>query len=67
MILLIVAGILIYAGIAFAFFSLSAMELVETGRARPVRLASAFFAAVFWPLTILLVSLTVTMTRQRHS
>lgn len=66
MILLIVAGILIYAAVAFAFFSLSAMELAETGRTRPARLASAFLAAVFWPLTIVLVSLTVAMTRQRH-
>ncbi|WP_422039287.1 hypothetical protein [Roseibium sp.] len=64
--LLIGAGILIYFSVAFAFFTISATELVETGRVRPIRIVSALLAAVFWPLTILILSLTVAMTRQRH-
>ena len=66
MTLLIVAGILIYAGVAFAFFSISAMELAETGRANFVTIATAFFAALFWPLTTLVLSLTVAIARRHH-
>ncbi|MEM9105961.1 MAG: hypothetical protein AAGC96_09925 [Pseudomonadota bacterium] len=65
--LLIAAGILIYFSLAFAVFTISATELVETGRVRPIRIAAALLAAVFWPLTILILSLTVAKTRQRHS
>lgn len=67
MLLLIGFGIFVYLAVALAFFTLSAMELAETGRAAPVSLSIALVTAVFWPLTLSLMSAVVFFQNARHS
>ncbi|MET1414864.1 hypothetical protein ABVF61_21505 [Roseibium sp. HPY-6] len=67
MLLLIGLGIFAYLAVALAFFALSAMELAETARAAPGSLSLALVTAVFWPITLSVMSALVLVTKTRHS
>ncbi len=57
---------LLYCAVAFAFFTLSAMELSETGRGNGVSLTLACLSAIAWPLTVSVMALTVFFQKARN-
>lgn len=67
MFFLIALGFFLYFAPAFAFFTLSAMELAETGRNRTAPLATAFTAALLWPLTLSVMTALVIVQKTRPS
>lgn len=67
MFLLIGAGLFFYFCVALVFFTLSAMELSETGRGSATSLCTALLAAIIWPVTLTFMSALVILTRTRHS
>lgn len=67
MFLLIGAGIGLYVCVALAFFVLSAMELAETDRGDARSLSVAMIAAIFWPVTLTVMSALVAIAKTRHS
>ncbi|MBG6210671.1 hypothetical protein IWQ49_005354 [Labrenzia sp. EL_126] len=67
MFLLIGAGLFLYFCMALAIFALSALELSETGRGSATSICAALFAAIFWPVTISVMSTLVILTKVRHS
>ncbi|MES0811655.1 hypothetical protein ABLO27_19365 [Roseibium sp. SCPC15] len=63
MLLVFGLGIGIYLLIALAFFTLSAMELIETGQGKLSSLLIAFLTAVLWPVTLVSVSLVLCVSK----
>ncbi|MEM9635340.1 MAG: hypothetical protein AAGA50_28710 [Pseudomonadota bacterium] len=63
MLLVFGLGIGIYLLIALAFFTLSAMELIETGKGKLNSLLIAFLTAVVWPITLVSVSLVLCVSK----
>jgi uncharacterized membrane protein YhaH (DUF805 family) len=63
MLLVFGLGIGIYLLIALAFFTLSAMELIETGQSKLSSLLIAFLTAVLWPVTLVSVSLALCVSK----
>jgi len=57
--------LLLYCAIAFVFFTLSAMELLETGRGNAVSLSLASLSAIVWPLTVSVLTLIVFLRKER--
>ena len=52
-----------YFAISLIFFILSAMELLETGRASIITLCLATINSIFWPVTLLVVSTLVALKK----
>ncbi|MCV0429844.1 MAG: hypothetical protein K5905_30785 [Roseibium sp.] len=53
----------VYFTVSLIFFILSAMELLETGKASVVTLCLATINSVFWPITLLVVSVLVALKK----
>lgn len=67
MLLFIGFALFIYCAIAFAFFTLSAMELSENGRGNGMSLSLAGLSAIAWPLTVSVMALTVFVQKARNA
>ena len=65
MVLLLGAAIFGYLAVALLFFALNFTELLETERATPAGVVAAFLSALFWPVTLLVMSALVALTRAR--
>lgn len=64
---MLVLGLLaavLYVAIALVFLFLSASELLDSGSSSNARLAGVLVAAVFWPLTV--VTLTIAVYAANH-
>jgi hypothetical protein len=52
-------GALLYGAVTLVFLIMSSSELLESGLSTPGRLAGVLVSSVFWPVTLLTVSLLV--------
>lgn len=55
MILVLVGATVLYCAVAFLFFTLSMMELCETGTGTLAGFAAVTATALFWPVTVVVV------------
>lgn len=53
----------VHSLIALVFLVFSAAELVDTGRSTPARLAATLIACAVWPVTLVVMSVTVLLAR----
>lgn len=63
MVLLLLFGVTIYFATAMFFFTMSATELIDAGDVEISRLVIAFFAASFWPATLIFMSMTIVLVK----
>ncbi|WP_417668180.1 hypothetical protein [Roseibium sp.] len=56
MLIVLICAIALYLIIAASFFVFSAMELVDTDRSSPFKLAVAAVTSLLWPVTLLVMS-----------
>jgi hypothetical protein len=52
-------GAVVYGAITLVFLILSSAELLESGLSTPSRLAGVLVTALFWPVTLVVMSLVV--------
>lgn len=52
-------GVVLYGAITLVFLILSSAELLESGLSSPSRLTSVLVTSLFWPATLLAMSLVV--------
>lgn len=63
MALLLFIVVAAYSAPALMLFTLSALELLETNRCSPLRLSVVVLAALFWPVTVLVMSAAVRLSQ----
>lgn len=59
----ILIGATLYGVIGLTFLILSATELLESGRSTTLRLVSTLLTSLIWPLTIVVMSFVVAISR----
>jgi hypothetical protein len=67
MFMVFLIGVSLYGSIGLLFLVTSSAELLESGRSTSARLASTILTSLFWPLTVLILSLTVAYTRPNEA
>lgn len=59
MILILIAAIVFYAAMSLLFFVFSVSEMIENGNGNAMKIVFAAVYSAFWPVTLVVVSVTV--------
>ena len=67
MILILFSLAALYGVVALVFLVLSSAELIDSGRSSAFRLMLAAFGSLFWPVTVILMTAVVALTKRAES
>ncbi len=67
MILILFSLAALYGVVALVFLVLSSAELIDSGRSSAFRLMLAALGSLFWPVTVILMTAVVALTKRAES